>query len=72
MVEQVIVVPVVSEERVVDAHPGAPDSGSDTSQLTTTSLVYQPFSPSVPVITGVISGGDVSLHGMVAALAIAL
>ena len=33
------------------------DSGSVTVQLTVTFVVYQPLSPSVPVITGVTTGG---------------
>ncbi len=33
------------------------DSGSVTDQLTVTLVVYQPLRPSVPVITGVTTGG---------------
>ena len=58
--EQVSVVPVVLFVNVTALQPVVErmiDSGSVTDQLTVTLVVYQPLSPSVPVITGVTTGG---------------
>src|SRR5919204_6965806 len=58
--EQVSVVPVVSAVSVIASQPlveRITDSGSVTDQFTVTLLVYQPFEPSVPVMTGVTTGG---------------
>ena len=56
----VSVVPVVLLVNVTALHPVVErmiDSGSVTDQLTVTLVVYQPLSPSVPVITGTTTGG---------------
>jgi hypothetical protein len=58
--EQVTCVPTVSVVKVVDPQPedeAMPDSGSETVQLTVTSLLYQPL----PLALGVITGGVLSL-----------
>ena len=58
--EQVSVVPVVLPVNVNALQPVVErmiDSGSVTDQLTVTFVVYQPLRPSVPVITGVTTGG---------------
>lgn len=57
--EQVSVVPAVSLVRFDAVQPveeEIPVSGSPTDQLTVTSLMYQPPSPSVPLIFGVMTG----------------
>jgi hypothetical protein len=61
--EQVSVTPAVSELTVVEPQSVVEvtaDSGSLTVQDTVTSLVYQPFRPSVPTTVGVITGAVVS------------
>ena len=62
---QVKVTPVVSELTVPPLQPAdlelTVDSGSVTSKLTFTLLVYQPLSPSVPTTDGVITGAVVSV-----------
>jgi hypothetical protein len=53
-------VPAVFDVSVVALQPVVEritDSGSDTDQLTVTFDVYQPALPSVPVMTGVTTGG---------------
>jgi hypothetical protein len=50
----VLLVKVTALQPVVDRMI---DSGSVTDQLIVTLVVYQPLSPSVPVITGVTTGG---------------
>jgi hypothetical protein len=58
--EQVKVAPVVSAVIVVASQPlvdRITDSGSTTVQLSVTLVVYQPFVPSVPKMTGVTCGG---------------
>ena len=60
---QVRVVPAVSLSMVVKSQPLVEvmaNSLSMTVQLTVTSLVYQPLSPSVPLTLGVITGGVLS------------
>ena len=57
--EQVNVVPVVSAVTAVAPHPVVDDtaeSGSSDAHEMWTSLVYQPFVPSVPVIVGTTVG----------------
>jgi hypothetical protein len=57
---QVTVVPAVSPETVAGPQPDVdvtPECGSDTSQLTETSLRYHPFDPCVPVRCAAIAGG---------------
>jgi hypothetical protein len=39
------------------------DSGSETDQVSETSLVYQPFAPGVPDMVGLMTGGVVSPDG---------
>ena len=58
VVEQDRVSPAVSVLIAVETQAGdaMPDSGSVADQLTATLLVYQPLSPKVPVIVGVITG----------------
>ena len=56
---QVSVMPAVSRVRFDALQPveeEIPVSGSSTSQLTLTSLMYQPPEPRVPLIFGVITG----------------
>lgn len=68
---QMRVRPAVSELMVVDSHPVVEvivDSGSDTVQLTVTSLTYQPLLPSVPLTLGVITGGVVSVRAKFAVI----
>jgi hypothetical protein len=58
--EQVNVAPVVSDVIVVASQPlvdRITDSGSTTVQFSVALVVYQPFVPSVPKITGVTCGG---------------
>jgi hypothetical protein len=58
--EHVKVAPVVSDVIVVASQPlvdRITDSGSTTVQLSVTLVVYQPFVPSVPKMTGVTCGG---------------
>src|SRR5436190_1288780 len=58
--EHVNVAPVVSEVIVVASQPlvdRITDSGSMTVQFRVTLVVYQPFVPSVPKMTGVTCGG---------------
>jgi hypothetical protein len=62
--EHVNVTPAVSVLSVVVPQPEdapMPDSGSVTFQLTRTLLVYHPFMPFVPITTGAMSGGVVSV-----------
>src|SRR5215472_13555787 len=62
--EQVSVWPAVSEMIDVEPHPveeAMPDSGSVALQVIVTLLMYQPFSPSVPVMVGAITGGVLSM-----------
>ena len=61
--EQVRVVPAVSVVIVVEPQPvleEIAESGSDTVQLTVTSLTYQPLLPRVPATFGVMLGAVVS------------
>ena len=65
--EQIREVPVVSEVKFVELQPEEeeiPVSGSDTFQLTLTSLVYQPLLPNVPLSDEVITGAVVSVSGV--------
>jgi hypothetical protein len=58
--EHVKVAPVVSDAIVVASQPlvdRITDSGSTTVQFRVTLVVYQPFVPSVPKMTGVTCGG---------------
>ena len=58
--EHVNVTPVVSDVIVVASQPlvdRITDSGSTTVQLRVTFVVYQPFVPSVPKMTGLTCGG---------------
>src|SRR5687767_6369373 len=58
--EHVRRVPTVSVVSVLASQPvdhRMADSGSSTRQLTVTLLTYQPLAPSVPKISGVITGG---------------
>jgi hypothetical protein len=58
--EHVNVAPVVSDVIVVASQPlvdRITDSGSTTVQFSVTLVVYQPFVPSVPKMTGVTCGG---------------
>jgi hypothetical protein len=57
---QVNTVPAVSVVTVDVSQPDVDvtvDSGSDTAQLTVTSLTYQPLLPDVPVTVGETTGG---------------
>ena len=57
---QVIVVPAVSPLTVAGPQPeveATPECGSETSQLTETSLLNQPFAPWVPLRCAAIAGG---------------
>jgi len=70
---QVNVLPDVSSVTRVLLHPEdweIRDSGSVTDQLTSTSLVYQPFVPSVPSTTALIAGEVLSLASTGPAMAI--
>jgi hypothetical protein len=65
----VYVVPVVSMRTTDVPHPVVDEiaeSGSVTVQLTVTLLTYQPALPSVPLTTGVMTGGVVSQEDAVA------
>ena len=61
--EQVSVVPAVFEVRFDAVQPveeRIPDSESVADQLTDTSLVYQPFNPTVPLTLAVMTGAVLS------------
>ncbi len=67
--EHATVTPAVSAVKVVPVQPTEdvmPDSRSLMSQLTFTSLVYQPLLPNVPVTCGTTFGGVVSPFAWVA------
>jgi hypothetical protein len=75
LAEHVSVVPDVSALIVVGSQPlldTISDSASATAQLTATSLVYQPFWPSVPDTAGAISGGVLSLAPLIVSVPFAL